>query len=233
MTHSLLKTTGPILATLATLLFTSALAGAATVIDHVPYVITESGEYELQRNLTVTGKDGITVQAANVTINLNGFTLAEGEPDLPGNGVVVAASNVTVRNGTISGFVVGVSLQDSLGTAQDLKLLVNTRGVYLPTGDDNSVVNCFVVGAGETFAAYGIIVGDASGTLVKNNHICECRIGLLSESSRGNAFIYNYVANSGEGLNLADHDFYQGNVATGCDTAFKGGHAIGTENGGD
>jgi hypothetical protein len=51
-----------------------ALTYAATVIDSLPYTITAPGVYGLKCNLTANGTIGITVQAANVVINLNGFT---------------------------------------------------------------------------------------------------------------------------------------------------------------
>ena len=126
-----------------------ALTRAATVIGSLPYVITTPGVYELKSNLTANGTVGITVQAANVVINLNGFTLAQGQTG-SGNqndGIDISADNVTVRNGTISGFNSGVSLTGSQGKAQDLKLLGNaTNGVLLFSGNDNAVVNCFIIG---------------------------------------------------------------------------------------
>ncbi|HXM02942.1 MAG TPA: hypothetical protein VN939_10095, partial [Chthoniobacterales bacterium] len=132
MNPSVLKTSGPLVATLATLLWTSALAGAATVIDHIPYTITASGAYVLRSSFTANGTGAITVKAANVVINLNGFTLAQGQAGSQSDGIEVVADNVTVRNGTISGFDSGVIFRASQGEAQDLHLLRNTgAGVYL------------------------------------------------------------------------------------------------------
>jgi hypothetical protein len=104
MKLSLLNGNGRLMATLATVLFAPALAGAATVIDHVPYTITAPGEYVLQSNLTANQTVGITVQAADVVINLNGFTLAQSQEDSDFDGIEASADDVTVRNGTISGF---------------------------------------------------------------------------------------------------------------------------------
>jgi hypothetical protein len=80
MTPPILKSSGH-LAVLATVLFMPALTRAATVIGSLPYTITAPGVYELKSNLTANGTVGITVQAANVVINLNGFTLAQGQLD--------------------------------------------------------------------------------------------------------------------------------------------------------
>jgi hypothetical protein len=81
MNPPLLKSNVHLMAVLATLLSMPALTRAVTVIDSVPYTITAPGAYELKSDLTANGTVGITVQAANVVINLNGFTLAQGQRD--------------------------------------------------------------------------------------------------------------------------------------------------------
>jgi Periplasmic copper-binding protein (NosD) len=224
----LLKTTGPIL---AALVFTSALAGAATVIDHLPYDITASGVYELQSDLTANGTDGINVRANNVVINLNGFTLTGSESA----GVEVDSDNVIVRDGSISSSAIGVWLKGSQCKVEDLRLLKNAaEGILVQGGKNNSVVNCFIIETGEVGPlGIGIKIQSDSGNLVKGNQITECETGISSSSNGGNAIIHNYVANSTSGLILGDHDCYQGNVVTNCTTAFFGGHAVGVENGSD
>jgi hypothetical protein len=85
--------------------------------------------------------------SSHVAINLNGFTLAQAQAQSIHDGIDISADNVTVRNGTISGFQSGISLQGSEGKAQDLKLLGNiSNGVLLISGDDNAVVNRFITG---------------------------------------------------------------------------------------
>jgi hypothetical protein len=228
MQLSLLKVSGP----LATLLFAPAVTHAATVIDHVPYTITAPGEYVMQSDLTANGTDGITVHAANVTINLSGFTLTQGAAGGENSGVAVFTDNVTVRNGTITGFYEGVTLSSSNGKAQDLQLLGEIGGgVLVGVFDDNAVVNCLIVGAGKDSSFVGIIVESDSGTMVKESRISKCHDAILSTSRLGCAFLHNYVANSAKAFELSDADCYQGNVVTNCTTAFSGGHAVGGENG--
>jgi parallel beta-helix repeat protein len=120
----------------------------------------------------------------------------------------ISADNVTVRNGTISGFHSGVSLTGSQGKAQDLKLLGNAaNGVLLFSGNDNAVVNCFIIGSGNGVpGVFGILVRTASGDLVKDNQISETSGGIDSTSDTGCAFIHNYVANSFKGLVLSTSD---------------------------
>ena len=48
-----------------------------TPISTLPLTISESGSYYLTKNLTVAAAtDGLIVQADNVAVDLNGFTLA-------------------------------------------------------------------------------------------------------------------------------------------------------------
>lgn len=86
-----------------------------------PVTISESGSYRLTGNLDLTAedanRDAIDVQAANVTIDLNGFvifgaTICTGDPVSScsptgsGDGIQttsVSYENLTVRNGTIRG----------------------------------------------------------------------------------------------------------------------------------
>jgi hypothetical protein len=90
-----------------------------------PFTITQPGSYILKGNIVVPLGGGIEIASDNVTIDLNGFTISgpvrctgkgatlscTGEPPL---GVLCRAnSNITVRNGSVVGFAVGVAL---LGT---------------------------------------------------------------------------------------------------------------------
>ena len=101
----LLKSNSRILGILATVLFIPALTRAATVIDHAPYTITASGKYELNSDLTADGTVGITVNAPDVVIDLNGYSLTQKKTGTIWDGVEIFAPNVIVRNGTISGLI--------------------------------------------------------------------------------------------------------------------------------
>ena len=76
-----------------------------TPISAAPFTISQPGSYYLTTNLTGTsGFSGVTITVGNVTLDLNGFALL----GVPGSdrGVVVSGSctNVTVRNGSVSGW---------------------------------------------------------------------------------------------------------------------------------
>ncbi len=84
-----------------------ALAGGVTAGDTAgfPVLLTSAGSYRLTGNLVApASKDAIYVSAADVTIDLNGFSVSgSGTGAIYGVFIVVAA-NVEVRNGTIRGF---------------------------------------------------------------------------------------------------------------------------------
>ncbi len=80
------------------------LAAGPTPINALPFTINSPGTYCLTGNLTAgTGVDGIDVQASDVVIDLGGFRLSGGG-DSPGSGIQSSRQNVTVRNGTITGW---------------------------------------------------------------------------------------------------------------------------------
>jgi hypothetical protein len=202
------------------------------VITSLPYTIAASGNYELQDNLSYTGTNvAITVNAANVVVNLRGFSITRtGTPDNSSIGVSSGSSikNVTVSNGMISGFGIAVSLSSPQSRALNLQLINNTYGARIE-GNDCAVKDCFVIGTGRKSSGIGVL---AEGVQVSGNQVSECGFGLGCTSLTGSAFIHNYVANCATGLTLSINDYYQGNTVTNCTKAFNSGNAIGTENGG-
>ncbi len=110
-----------------------ALAGNLTPGDAPGYPVTIShpGHYRLTGNLTVpAGTIGIDITAANVTLDLNGFTVGgpvtctqnfntkavtcSAPSDFNVKGIQAVAENVVVRNGTVRGFAgYGIYLSSS------------------------------------------------------------------------------------------------------------------------
>jgi len=76
--------------------------GTRSMIPQLPHTITASGSYYLGANLTgIAGQHGLTIDADDVTIDLNGFALV----GVPGSleGIVVAGThiNLGIHNGTV------------------------------------------------------------------------------------------------------------------------------------
>ena len=69
------------------------------------YIISQPGSYYLTTNLTgVNGKHGISVTANNVTLDLNGFAVQGVGANTIGITIPNAQTNVTVQNGSVSGW---------------------------------------------------------------------------------------------------------------------------------
>jgi hypothetical protein len=96
-----------------------------------PITINQPGSYFLTRNLTATGAtNGIEVDAENVAIDLNGFTLDGAAIGALG---VVAAENFTLTNGTVRRWLLGITASAG-GRYHDLHITENGSGVELFTG---------------------------------------------------------------------------------------------------
>ena len=88
-----------------------------TAITSLPYVVTTQGVYCFTGHLStsITLGSAITINANNVTIDMNGFKLG-GLAAGGGTGATgiyaIQRKNITIRNGIIRGFRLGISLQD-------------------------------------------------------------------------------------------------------------------------
>ncbi|MEQ8764279.1 MAG: right-handed parallel beta-helix repeat-containing protein [Planctomycetota bacterium] len=73
-----------------------------TPIHSVPYTISSPGSYYLVSNLTGnSGASGITVDADDVTIDMNGFLLLGVAGSLDGIATTTTPRNITIVNGTV------------------------------------------------------------------------------------------------------------------------------------
>lgn len=80
--------------------------------------IISPGAYRVVKDLTATNQNssGIKIYVSDVTLDLNGFTLhGPNSGTRPGIEIVQGANNVTVRNGTLSGWGDSGVVQDSDG----------------------------------------------------------------------------------------------------------------------
>ncbi len=78
-------------------------------ISSLPYTITQGGSYYVTGNLSAGVWDGIVIEASDVSIDLNGYTLST-DSGLGNTDCSVAAgrTNVSVRDGGVRGFNVGL-----------------------------------------------------------------------------------------------------------------------------
>jgi Ca2+-binding RTX toxin-like protein len=179
------------------------LRGVIPVISGVPAIITAPGVYTLTADLVYNSATGaaISIRANNVTIDLAGHKIvnAAASPGQTAVGIsAINRSDVTVVNGTVSGFFYGVSLTDqTTGSARygghEISNLTVTdctfRGIRVE-GADNTVKGC--------------TINDVSGTTVYANAFAA---GIESLGPRativGNRVSEVYPGGTGEGLGIS------------------------------
>jgi hypothetical protein len=108
-----------------------------------PYKVTASGSYRLTGNLVAPAStDGIDVTAANVTIDLNGFTIGGPGGATSATPIGINASgksDVTVENGAVTGFGTGVEVGSS-GIVRSVH--ADANGVGINAGNNSVIEGC-------------------------------------------------------------------------------------------
>jgi parallel beta-helix repeat protein len=116
--------------------------------------------------------DALTLGKKGITLNLNGYTLTGPAGDDNYSGVYSAKKNVTVRNGTIENYDIGVYFYGVVGgTIKGLDVMgeagdANDTGIYVYYGTTNTIHNNDVSGN-----QYGIDVEYAAGNWITNNDV--------------------------------------------------------------
>ncbi len=130
--------------------------GPRTEIDSLPYTITQSGSYYLGQSLSFAGPgDGITIEADDVDIDLNGFELDGGS--VGGTGITISISGydtVTVHDGQVRDWAWGIDLRwGDRHHVYNVTVEGNTNtGVRV--GDSSIVRNVIAVGNGTGIEAW-------------------------------------------------------------------------------
>jgi hypothetical protein len=218
----------------ASLLALSTAARAETTdcteIPSVPYNITAPGVYCLKQSLTLPRLQGsaISVLANDVVIDFNGHTL-ENFAGAAGQGWAVTGRNlkhVTLRNGTIRGFAIGVNLENLSGEStghlvEHLVLDRNAQAGLLIDGGSTVIRNNRVMHTGPASFAYGIFA-TGTGTQVIDNVVTETveaaggiAVGITAYQSRGGVVERNVVSNFsfGPSQSVGIEVTHAGNVA--------------------
>jgi copper-binding protein NosD len=186
----------------ALILFSAITAPGETVIGSLPHTIKNSGHYVLNQDLTYTGKSkAIIVKAADVTIDLQGFTLSCNDSISPTIAIYVDnVSDVTIKNGVISGFRTGVDID-------------------APSGDNLQNVAEIVQDLQITAPEYGIIVVNPAICLIQRNVIVGGATGAgiyMQQSIGGNRVSYNQVSGAQYGFQSEGFCYLLENCASNC-----------------
>ncbi len=134
-----------------------------TPISSLPFTISVSGSYYLTANLNGAGLGGIDINVSNVTLDLMGFTL-DGGGSTDSGIYFYGPINVTIKNGTVTGFGAGGIYGPSSNYSRVLNVTAlsngsvgNSYGILL-TGNNNRVERCIAADNG----SYGIYTGYGS-----------------------------------------------------------------------
>jgi hypothetical protein len=166
-----------------------------TPISSAPFTISQPGSYYLTTNLVaVSGDSGIFIQANNVTLDLNGFSML-GNASAFFAIIINDDANITVRNGTISDWSVEPGIYN-IGrhvVLEHLNLSGNWQG--LNCANDTVIRDCVVSDSGVD----GIVLGNNStvtGCLVQSNAFNGISVQGNGNIISGNNFCGNNTSSS-------------------------------------
>jgi hypothetical protein len=141
---ALLLSAAPVPADDGFYIIASGRPAVGTKITSLPYTISTPGYYYLTGNLSHSGSAGIVINADNVTLDLMGFALI-GPANNSDFGIVWGTQkNIEVRNGTLTGWSIGVYGNNSSGAHHrliNLRANGNAYGIWM-NGDDILIQGC-------------------------------------------------------------------------------------------
>jgi parallel beta-helix repeat protein len=158
-----------------------------TAISSAAVTITQPGSYYLTTNLVgASGQNGITISSGDVTLDLNGFAFLGVPGSVEGIQVSGLCTNVTVRNGNVSGWGSGgVSVANSTSynlVFDRLNLSVNSSSVGI-NACNALISGCTVNGGSDGIIAVKSDVRDCSingsanaGILVNYGTVSGCLV---------------------------------------------------------
>lgn len=203
-----------------------------TIINTLPYNITQSGSYLVVKDLT--GNAGITVNASDVAIDLNFYTLT-GSPGNTSIGINVTGTrtNVNVINGSLRNWSNGGIIAPTTSNGQFLNLnVLNNSADGMEVGSNNIISNCVAnnnlfdgIDADINCTISNCTVSNNSDNGIETEQNCSIEnCSAKSNQSAGIRSGYNCVinncnstGNSGSGIEAGD-----GNKVNNCAASLNG-----------
>jgi hypothetical protein len=175
-------TTSLLMAALGLITSAITLQAANIQITYLPYIISAPGTYLLRSDLSYTSQQGFAINiltnlAGSVVLDFNGHKITGAGAGSQSFGVQVGGGSeyalntypITIRNGSLQGFFIGVDAEQG-NLAGTTELTVNnmnfstvstsfaTYGVKLLHTSYSNIVNCVYTGT-----SYGILDGSTGG----------------------------------------------------------------------
>ena len=214
--------------------------------------ITTGGSYYLTANLTgsSTTQDAITISADNVTIDLNGFALLNtAGAGTSADGIsFTSRKNVTIRNGTIQGFLRGIFGNGvspgiliehlKVGTCfqRGISLLPNTdvpggvvrdNVVYTIGGTTTGAADLEIRGielSGGSFVVEGNTVVGVTGKGASEGY------GIFCTLNQDTFVINNRISRTDNGIRMNGPNEYRDNFTSNCTNPYVAGTDRGNNN---
>jgi hypothetical protein len=161
-----------------------------TPISLIPYFITNSGSYYVTTNLSgASNTNGITISANHVSLDFCGFALQQGSGGSFGNGVYVAGTytNITIRNGTITGWTFGSGVDAVVGgpsaNVAIERITASANSIGFNVADNSIVRDCLCENNFTAMSCAGGLVADCvvrggsgDGIEIVNGSVRDCRV---------------------------------------------------------
>lgn len=157
------------------------------------FVITQSGVYQLSQNIVfspVAAASAITINASNVVLDLQCFSITQGNATLAVNGVSIGANqtNITINSGLISGMT-GNGINISSGVSNviimDTHVLLSRYGIFCNGTSPAPILTMIVSGVD--------LLGNGTGASF--NFCKECQINdsaIIKSTSAGLEFVSSF-----------------------------------------
>jgi hypothetical protein len=208
-------------------------------INSVPYTINQPGQYFLGKDLsTFASGTAIAINTSDVILDFNGHTLVNTlGPLVNAFGVALATKqieNVTIKNGTISGFQIGILLAGGNGAGSSDHVVDGMHisrfgfaGIDTYQASSCLITNNFVDGISPSSGSYGIRLQATAGfNQVSHNRVVNCFEGIIdgvpSAVNGQNYLESNFVARCTTGINCTN-DKSRFNTTQGCTNPGTGG----------
>jgi len=165
-------------------------------------VITEPGLYMLTESLTIDGQSGITIQADNVTFDLNKFTITTTSDDVTPL-TIAQADTVCAKNGTFVGGQ-GIALTGASGVSLENLVVTypTSAGIQMSNVQCVTLDNCTV----RNGAQAGITADTGSTEItIRDTTASDCQGNGFDLQAQG-LLIQNSIAhyNGGIGVNISN-----------------------------
>jgi len=137
--------------TLTALVQTALLADAGRIPIYQPTTITQPGYYSLTRDISSSASPVISIQADNVTLDLNGYSVSNSSASATLIRIVPPSTNVRIRNGWLSGGSLGIGYQDNSALTrvliESVDILNSIFGIQINPAEHVEVLSSRIIAA--------------------------------------------------------------------------------------